>query len=193
MKKLILILTICILAFACRSTKKITESSEVKTNTNESVSLKKIENKTNTDEAETNSVKNDKTKVTKTTTVKETFYPPDTKPSNDKDSSKVKDNGKGAIKSTETTTTEEYEADRTIIDSDKSKKDNSTSNISEDNSTNSNDKISTQTKVSEEKTVPLPWGWIFGILLIIMGAILYFRKSKPIAWILAKIKSIFTK
>jgi len=169
MKNLILLLILLALISGCRSTKKLTDSS--------ATTISKTETVQKADVQEQTKVSTDK-KAYKKTTITKTVYDTQTKPSDVSNQptpgiEPEKDNG--TVVSTEVTVIEEGSADNSKIETKKS-----------DNSqiaTKTEDSSKAETKVVEKATKPVPWGWIFGILVIVAGAFIYLKRSKVFPWI----------
>jgi len=159
MKALNLLLLIVFLAVGCRSTKKIAESSAVVSNKTEVVhkSDVKEETKINNDKAT-----DEETVITTT----EYFAPSEIGTSTAVDQ---------VIKSVTVKVTKKKEIDKGKIET-----------IKADNSqtaTKTDSKSEVVKKEVDKKTVPIQWGWIFGIMAICAGAFIYLKRSKVFPWI----------
>jgi len=177
MKTFNLLLIITVLFVGCRSTKKLTESSAV------------IENKTEVnhkfDVKEETKVNNDKTTY-KNTTITETEFSDIVKPtdaSNASGKSTEPTEAKRAVKAIKVTVIEEGTADQTKTEI--KKVDNSQIE------TKTEDKSEVKNTTTEKKTVPIQWGWIFGILTLGFVAFIYFGKSGIATIVKTFIKKLF--
>ena len=190
MKPLISILFVLLMISGCRSVKSVSKSSNKTENKSEVVQKNDVVEETR--------VNNDKNTYKKTTIV-ETEYDTDysepiktdngnanLKPNNevlqpDKPIAQQDENPR--IKSTKTTIIEEGTVDKSKIETKKS--DNSQV------STKTEDKSETDKKDTQKKSVPIKWGWIFGILALVVGVFVYFSKSKIAVIIKVFIKKLF--
>ena len=181
MKHLISISIIVVLLAGCRSTKKITESSAVISNQTETVQKADVKEETK--------VNNDKTSY-KRTTITETSYgnrnqtrikPSDEVIQDIKADEPIKDDN--VVKSVKVTVIEEGLTDKTKVET-----------VKTDNSevaTKTEDKSKVENSTVEKKSVPIPWGWIFAVLALITGIVLYFTKPKFITVFFTFIKKLF--
>jgi len=181
MKQLLSILIVVILFTGCRSTKKIVESSAVISNQTETVQKADIKEETK--------VNNDKTTYKKTTIV-ETKYG-NRNEAKQKPSNNTTTNSKAnepiaterVVESIKTTIIEEGTKDNSVVEIKKA-----------DNSkieTKTKDKANTEIKNVEKKSVPIRWGWIFGILAFGFVVFVYFSKSKIATIVKTFIKKLF--
>lgn len=177
MKTLNLLLLISILLVGCRSTKKLTESKVQETAKTEVVQKNdvKVEEKVN----------NDKTTYKKTT-ITETEFDTSFKPNNEPEVKNVtneRSKPESKIKAIRVTVIEEGTADKTKTET----------KITDNSQTNT--KTSTESKVEnsvkEQKKIPIKWGFIFGILVIVIGGSIYLVKSPAGKTALTFIKKIF--
>lgn len=155
-----------VLISGCRSTKKATKSNiETKTE-----SVIKTENKV------TDKVKEAKNLnvITTTTTTKTEFNKPDS-------TGTVTVSDKGSVKSIEVTVTTTKQTDNGKIETEHK----------EEAKTATDNKEYTKTKVevTEKAKVPIRWGWIFGILVLLTGLAVYLRNSPVAIWL----KSVLSK
>lgn len=190
MKQLISILFVLLILSSCRSTKSVSQSSNKTENKSEIIQKNDVVEETR--------VENNKSTYKKTTII-ETEY--DTnysepikadnsnanlKPNNEvlqPDKPIAQQDEKPRIKSIKTTTIEEGIVDKSKIETKKA--DNSQV------STKTEDKSETDKKDTQKKSVPIPWWPIFGILLLGVGAFVYFSKSKIAVIIKEFIKKLF--
>jgi len=179
MKKTYLLLMLVFLFIGCRSTKKITESTSKASSQTSFVQ--------NNDIKEAVKTENDK-QTYKKTTITETEYDtpeepdqnvaPSTSTNPDVPDSPPK---KPRVKSTKTTVIEEGTVDKSKVETNK-----------EDNSKikgNTESKSQDEIKVTDTKTNPIRWGWIFGILAIVVVVLIYFRNSP----VLLPVRNLFNK
>lgn len=161
MNKITLLLIVCLIAFAgCRSTKKATKTS---VNTDTEVSVNQ--------EAKSNvSVKTDNNILTETETViaETTYFKPDST-GNISQTVNTTIDGKGAVKSTKTTTIKVKQVDKGKTETEKINQAKT--------DTNTKDNTVTKSDVTEKAKVPIPFGWIFGIMVILLVAYFLFKNS----------------
>lgn len=177
MKHLISISIIVVLLAGCRSTKKLTESSAVISNQTETVQKADVKEETK--------VNNDKTTYKKTTITK-TVYDTQIKPSellNIVSGTIEPSKTNNPVLSTEVTVIEEGTKDNSKVETKKA--DNSETAIK------TKEKSTTEVKAKETKSVPIPWGWIFAVLALITGIVLYLTKPKFLSVFFAFIKKLF--
>lgn len=180
MKSILSILIISVLLVGCRSTKKLTESSAVISNQTETVQKADVKEETK--------VNNDKTTYKKTVITK-TVYDTQIKPSEPSEPSSATSvtiepsKPESVVLSTEVTTIEEITGDKSEIETKKS--DNS------EVATKTKEDSKVETKNAEKKSVPIPWGWIFAVLALITGVVLYFTKPKFLTVFFTFIKKLF--
>lgn len=187
MKNLLIVILLIIMASGCRSTKKITEGSNV--------TDKKTEIVQTVISSDSKRVANDKKVETTTITTKTEYYPPGVEPTSIASHSvgetsinatapepvEGKPKDKGAIKSTETIVTTTKESDHGVTEDNRDQK--SDTNIGQKENTK------TEEKVTDKKTVPIQWGWIFAIMALLVGVFIYLKRSKVFPWI----KSVLSK
>lgn len=177
MKRLISILIISVLLVGCRSTKKLTESSSIISNQTETVQKADVKEETK--------VNNDKTTYKKTT-ITETEYEPVYKTIQEPKFNEVTVPvvpPESFVKVIKVTVIEEGTKDNSKIETKKS--DNS------ETATKTEDKSKVENSTVEKKSVPIPWGWIFAILALITGVVLYFTKPKFLTVFFTFIKKLF--
>lgn len=159
MKNLLLILLLIISLVGCRSTKKITESSAV--TSNQSDVVQKI------DVQESAKINNDKLTEEETVVTITEYFAPEATNTNTVTTP--------VIKSVTTKVTKKKEVDKGTVETAK------TDNSQIATKTKAESKI--EMKRVDKKTVPIQWGWIFGILAICAGAFIYLKRSKVFPWI----------
>lgn len=191
MKLLKILLIFLILFSACRTTKKITESSNTSAKAIDASQTVSTQEQTKVDKDKvvdaSLDIQNDKKTYLKTTTTITDYFPPE--PGSGK--------GKGAIKSETTTTTERQDSDRgkqteTKKEADKSKTEMSQAK-QEASQTKSNEDSSAKTFVKEVKKANPNVKWI--IILVLVGAAIGFwiwlKKSPSGVLVKSFLKRIF--
>lgn len=165
MKKLLVIILVVFLASGCRSTKKATKSN-INTQTE---SVIKTESKV------ADKIKEDKNlNIETVTTITETEY-------NEPDSVKsTNSEAKGSVKSTKTTVIKTVQTDKGKIETEH--KENAKTEVEKEEDTK------TKVDETEKVKVPIRWGWIFGILALLTGLIVYFRNSPVVKSVLLFIR-----
>lgn len=165
-KNLIYILAIIVLFVGCRTTKKVTESS-VATKT-QTESVQKTDVKKNT------KIYNDKSLVKKTVITETEYFPRSdinkgTDQIKESETTTMPTEKKQAVKSIKTTIIEEGFVDKTKTVTNKI--DNSEFKV------NAKEETKSDVKIKEKKSVPIKWGWIFGILVVVFGGLFYLNKK----------------
>lgn len=160
MKNLLIILLLIVSLAGCRSTKKITESSAVTSNRSDVVQKVDVQ--------ESAKIDNDKLTEEETVTTITEYFAPEATNTSTAVSNPV-------IKSVTTKVTRKKEVDKGKVETEK--KDNSQI------ATKTRGKSRIEAKQDDKKSVPIQWGWIFGILVIVAGAFIYLKRSKVFPWI----------
>jgi len=160
--KLIRILFILLILFSGCRTKKQT----IQTSSGNSKIVNEIKSVTIQEET---SVSNDKTSDLEITTIKTTYYQPESNKASEAETTNTDKDIKGAIQSIEVTTTKKADVDKSKTEITQAKHEEKQTGSKEDNSI----------KVVESKSVkvPIQWGWIFGVLVVVIGAGFYLNKK----------------
>lgn len=181
------IILILLILTSCRSTKQATKSNidtSKKTEVNQS---KETDIETNVNTSESAKLEKD-VSIKKTTKIVTDKFAPPTPDEIAKAKAENKP-AKGALESTTTTTTIEEQVDKSKATAEKNIQAEDNSKIKENNSAKTDDKSNIETKETEKKSVPIRWGWIFGILFLSAAGLIYWKRSKVFTWL----KSVLSK
>jgi len=161
MKPFKILLILLILLTGCRTKKSTVESSIT--------SSKKVDTSQSVNTQDQTKVSNDKTSDLETTTVKTTYYPPAQDKASEIKKTDTEKDVKGPIQSIEVTTTKKADVDKSKTETSQAKQ--------EVNQTGSKENSSVKTTESKEAKVPIQWGWIFGVLVIVIVIGFYLNRK----------------